>query len=571
MSNGNKRYLGDVFLNAENYERQKQFLKDIIESYQYKYGGSFDAATLQGMVPSDFATKEQGEKADKALLEPIYLGKKRIENISDSQYIYTDATLLDRDSELIEAITWFENLENDDLTEALKSIYDNVIAITNDLYSIKLDASIYNDFFENDYSPLKTVIMRAFQTVIDWNGDEITVLNADLVNGLRFILITQEAYDELPAAKKNFWRNVFIIKDSSEIPADYSSPFNLDLTDGYEFRVFEGKLQVSNLISDNWKDVCSLEELLSGTDIDALIKVFIEEQEYIISTNSLLESLKLISGSTINNDWTSYPFLSSSLHSDFIKNITINGSTTGVSYSTSDTTNFTTANLALGSYITEYLTPIQTSLTNCQNDLNDAKNNITFLLSENTTLKTSVKNANDKNTSQDTTLSSIQETLTSIDGQLRSLTSEIGSARTDLDNILNKSTWKAYKDTEGANQNSKWYSGEDECPKLWVNEFLGIGIIRVKKTFYSSSDDSSSWTNFQYKTGTKYNNWPAIPDKYKPIWDMPILTTNPKFQVKIMNDDDPDSKRRSRVMYKSSIGATKTTAEVAMGFYRFRQ
>ena len=32
MSDGNKRYLGDVFINEDDYEYQKQFFKDIIES-----------------------------------------------------------------------------------------------------------------------------------------------------------------------------------------------------------------------------------------------------------------------------------------------------------------------------------------------------------------------------------------------------------------------------------------------------------------------------------------------------------------------------------------------------------
>ena len=85
MSTGDKRYLGDVFINQENYERQKQFFRDVIDSYQYKYGGSFDAATLQGKIPEDFATKEQGEKADRAILSPLLLGKTESVNISDSQ------------------------------------------------------------------------------------------------------------------------------------------------------------------------------------------------------------------------------------------------------------------------------------------------------------------------------------------------------------------------------------------------------------------------------------------------------------------------------------------------------
>ena len=73
MADGNKRYLGDVFINKENAERQRQFFKDIIESYQYKFGGTFDAATLQGMDVSEFATKEQGDKAENAYCNMRYI------------------------------------------------------------------------------------------------------------------------------------------------------------------------------------------------------------------------------------------------------------------------------------------------------------------------------------------------------------------------------------------------------------------------------------------------------------------------------------------------------------------
>ena len=70
MSDGNKRYLGDVFINEDDYEYQKQFFEDIIESYQWKYGGNFDASTLQEKVPEDFATAEQGANAYAAILSP---------------------------------------------------------------------------------------------------------------------------------------------------------------------------------------------------------------------------------------------------------------------------------------------------------------------------------------------------------------------------------------------------------------------------------------------------------------------------------------------------------------------
>ena len=152
MSDGNRRYLGDVFIQEENYERQKKFFKDVIESYQWKYGGNFDASTLQGKTPDDFATKAQGENADRALLAPLFLGKSPIGSTTNRQYIYTDAVLLERDDDSeIDSVEWYKNLDKDNLTEALVDIYRQVTAKYNELeneISTKLDSSIYENFFQ---------------------------------------------------------------------------------------------------------------------------------------------------------------------------------------------------------------------------------------------------------------------------------------------------------------------------------------------------------------------------------------------------------------------------------------
>lgn len=246
---GDKRYLGDVFINAENYERQKQFFRDIIESYQWKYGGNFDAATLQEKTPDDFATRAQGEKADLAILSPLLLGKTRIRNLSDSQYIYTDAVKLDRDGTGLNDIDWYKNLENDNVTEALIDIYNQVMAIQQDLDDRKLDSDVYNTFLREDYTPFKSSLSDTLEIFIDDNGNEIPMINAGLINGLRFILITQQDYDALPESSKKYWRNVYIIRDPEDIPVDYVDPMHLQLTDGYEFRVHDGYLQ-----SNKWFD-----------------------------------------------------------------------------------------------------------------------------------------------------------------------------------------------------------------------------------------------------------------------------------------------------------------------------
>lgn len=385
MSDGNKRYLGDVFINSENYERQKQFFKDIIESYQWKYGGSFDASTLQGKVPGDFATKEQGKKADIAILSPLLLGKTEIVNSGESQYILTDATRLDDENEELMAVPWFSVLnENADLSEALIAIYSNVTTIETALQNNideKLDEKTYNDFFNDDYTPFKNQFADVFQPAIDLNGQEITLLNAGLINGLRFILITQAAYDALEDNVKSFWRNIFIIRDPSEIPADYHSPLQLDLTDGYQFRIgigTDGKhyLQVSNGLNDEWKNICSLEKLLDGANFNEIIKNFIENQDYLAKDTSVLNSLKNIEFYTIDEDWEEYPFLSSSLHDTYVKDIKINGTSTNVTSTVDPASKFKTVNLDINTIVNGLLSPVKADITTTQSNVSSNTNRI---------------------------------------------------------------------------------------------------------------------------------------------------------------------------------------------------
>ena len=203
MADGNKRYLGDVFINKENAERQRQFFKDIIESYQYKFGGTFDAATLQGMDVSEFATKEQGDKAENALLSPLLVGKSPLLNLEDPQYIYTDGVLLDREDGRLDLISWYNDLEDDNVTDALEAIYNNING-----FQLSLENQIDLKADSSDLQKLKGLIDSSTITFINDNDEEERVINAGFVNGLRFILITSSAYESLSEEDKTNWRNV---------------------------------------------------------------------------------------------------------------------------------------------------------------------------------------------------------------------------------------------------------------------------------------------------------------------------------------------------------------------------
>ena len=529
MSTGDKRYLGDVFINQENYERQKQFFRDIIDSYQYKYGGVFDAATLQGTVPSDYATKEQGEKADNAILSPLRIGKKEIVNIEDAQYIYTDAVLLDRDDDRLEAIDWYMNLDDDNVTDALIAIYNEVSSIQTELQNNidqKFDTEDYLDFYENDYSEFKNNVSEVFEEFTDEYGNVVQKLNAQLVNGLRFILITQAKYDQLTDTEKNYWRNIYIIKDPSEIPPEYVDPMMWELTDGYTFAINDGALQVTNGLSDTWKTICTLDELISGSNFDEIISDFLRLNSFTIAPENIVNSITEISNDTIESDWEDYPFLSSALRDDFVKTITINNSSSNITETINPTTNFKTVDLGIENIIqsSDTVTSLQQDLTSAQTDINSIKNNIKQIDIEE--LSDTVNNINSRisNTisqdiltnqnniqSHENRIQELEKTVNAINSRTYNITSNINNWKTSYlgGYIAPADNWNSWI-TKASAGNAGLLSAASKyyISNVQYNETLGIA--RIYLSFYhwhrANKSHIRQWVRpaVYYKKGGKY-------------------------------------------------------------------
>lgn len=437
MSDGNKRILGDVWINEENLNRQREFFRDIIESYQDKYGGEFDASTLQGFQASDFATAEQGAMAENAIKDPLWLGKKRIANIEDRQYIWTDAVLLDKDKTDTESsayrlanIDWFKDDEYENVTDALVQIYLKTQEIRSELlaeFDTKLDEEVFNTFLTTNFNPLDEMINNSKIQVTDsTTGETRYGLNADLVNGLRPILITEEAYNDLKESEDendqkifNDWRNFFIFVDS--LPSTYNQPWEYSLTDPYSFRVHDGYLQVKNNLNTVWANVAPLEDFLSGANFDSVIKNYLmTANDFNIQSTSLLNSLQLLSATTINENWNNYPFLSSLLHDDFVHSITLNNSSSYVTESVDSNTSFKNANI---------------NLTQILKDNHILKANGTSNIQE---LLTNVATHGSNITQLQTSMQSVQSTLSDVTRTNNTQTNNISSLNTSISDLQSK-------------------------------------------------------------------------------------------------------------------------------------
>lgn len=434
MTNGDKRYLGDVFINEENRDIQNQFFRDIINSYQWKFGGEFDASTLQGKTPADFATADQGELAERALLSPLCLGSTKLTNKDEVQYIKTDAVTMYYDKivpesdRTLEDVDWFNNLieayGSDDLTAALMSIYDNVMDIEARLEENKLDKSIFYNFKSEEFDPLEERVNNVFETFEDEFGNEVHKLDSDLTNGLRFILITQEAYDDLDDEEKNYWRNIYIIRDPEDIPPEYVDPMTWQLKDGYKFRVHNGELQVNNGLSSEWAKIADISDLFSQGGFDTPLKDFLENNEtFIINNISLIESLKNLDG---DDETAEYPFLSSSLHDDYVFDITVNGSYDNVNDTVNSSTNFKTINIDLNSF----LTPLQ-------EDIGDLDTELRKVISKQTTMTNDITGIKNLNTQQNNQLNIHMSNIQKNANDITDLNNRIASFESSINNRIN--------------------------------------------------------------------------------------------------------------------------------------
>lgn len=517
MSDGNKRYLGDIFINEDNYEYQKQFFKDIIESYQWKYGGNFDASTLQEKVPEDFATAEQGAKADSAILSPLYLGRKEILNLADQQYIFPDAIQIDKDTETdsgryISFIEWFDELEDTaSLSEMLYTIYQNTMNITDNLNNIKLDKNTYNQFISQDYTPLKELITNSFAIFTDEFGAEVTKINADLINGLRFRLITQDAYDSLSDAEKTYWRNVFIIKD--EIPPDYEDPMQWSLSDGYEFRIDDGKLQVHNVLSNDWADICTLEDLLSGAGVRSMVKDIMGED-----ISDVINDIQPIE---VEKHWEEYPFLSSSLHGVYTKDLLINETNTYVTSNLDNKDSLKYLNIDMN----QILIDNEVLKSDGSTRINEIVDNFTRQLNSQ---DIRIKNINNSvsQLQNDTRVSALQNDVTALRGSINSNSARISTLEKSISNKQDKEMSLVYKDAQSNLYEMSWYSNGTLCYFMIL-----YNQTNLRKEF--------GWDTI----GVNYDDWPVmwgLPDDYtyyRPRFPVSTVDLTGKVQF-ILRDSD---------------------------------
>lgn len=333
-----KIYIGDIWADKDKEEYQRKFIEDILEAHQ-SHGKKFNADMVDGKHATDFATAEQGALAETAV-QSFRIGETLIDNNVNQIFIGTEAIkILNETIEKIPWTKWFgtdyadptKTTENaykpTNLTEALEYLYHLLQNGIEELDDTKVDKECVKDnngqcvlnqdesirykvLSDNNFSDLyKDKLDTLSESVTEvhcYNCADGTVssrtktaINADTINGLQFILVTPQIYENLPAACKANWRNIFIFVEN--IPADYDSPLTCSFKNGFIFDIDDDRDYIVYKSKDatEWLDLISLNELYSRFREDVVETII---DTIIAKKNDLSETINgLITPLTVEN------------------------------------------------------------------------------------------------------------------------------------------------------------------------------------------------------------------------------------------------------------------------------
>lgn len=516
----NLRYVGDVFIDGKTDILLREFLTNLFNQYNGE-GKGFNADMLDGHHYSEIEFALNVLEDTK--LSEITIGGSVFNADNPGAFLHFSDVVHDGEPE-----EWMDNhnYSTYNITNALNDLYDDLInkKLVLKVDKEKVDPSDVSDNprmkvlsdnnFDDQYKSNLDDLSGLLEDFVDYedaNGVIHHFLSADLTNGLRFILITQDDYDALETDVKNYWRNVFIIKESVPTALDYHSPLEFDLKDGYDFRVAQDDEPISDFIinddgtdrpywiqlkhtwSNTWSNLMPLQNFLLGANLRGEIINVLENDENLeyneISIKNVL--LKLLTDSTETN-FINLPYLSLNDKNQFIHRILKDG----VELETIDSDGFSNVDIS-NAFSTEF-TNIDDRINAISNT--DGTGKLDIQMSE----------LNSTVTQLDTQINGTQES--SISKQLSSINNSIGNIRDDVANIKaitqNVNNWKAYTIP---NIGTNYYN---EALKVAYLSF-GFNHYFNTKTDYQTGRSDSSY--YKPQRNAKLNPYAYTTVKAKPV------------------------------------------------------
>ena len=188
-------------------------------------GSGLNADMIDGYHASDFAPASIAQELDNCI-HSIYLGGNKYEGEEITINLLAKYISIEKADEVITVEDYLNELNNITLTSQ-----DSI----NQLQNVA-------EFLQDDETRdvLSNFINNNIQYVFDDEGYREYYLDADSVNGLSFMLVTQEQYDLLPKDRKEDPHNIFIINndlDTDFSNADYVPPSILKASMDMQYRI----------------------------------------------------------------------------------------------------------------------------------------------------------------------------------------------------------------------------------------------------------------------------------------------------------------------------------------------
>lgn len=514
----NKRYVGDVFIDGKTDRLLQEFLTNLFNQYNGE-GKGFNADMLDGHHYSDI--ENELLRLDSEKLSTIMIGNSVFNSEQSSGYLHFSDIIYDDYTSL----PWRNNIPNNyNITNTLTDLYSSIMNYVDDTKVSKeqvnenddsndprMKVLSDNNFSDTDKQNLDTVsntVLNSLTAYTDKNGVEHHFLNSYTVNGLRFILITQENYNALKNSSiqterdyVNSWRNVFIIKDANQMPTEmeYSNPLTYDIRDGFLFRLAndEATTSVANEIDFNssdpiwlqlkhnweteWTNIVPLQDLFRGININENIINVVEENETIRFNSKALRSVvDDILNDPEHEDYLSLNYIPMNQKHQFIHNVikddvTLPTTVTDQGYSNIDISDV---------FDTEF-TDIDTRISNITNE-----NHTGSLDTQISSLNQSVNTLN--NQINGTQADAILKQLSSIKASLSNLTSTVNTV-SNLASGLSKYTK---------------YTGSfiNDTSDIFYNDYTKTAFVQVQKAYNHKKANRGDWI----KIGT-------LPTKFTPV------------------------------------------------------
>lgn len=532
----NKRYVGDVFIDGKTDRLLQEFLTNLFNQYNGE-GKGFNADMLDGHHYSDI--ENELLRLDSEKLSTIMIGNSVFNSEQSSGFLHFSDIIYDDYTSL----PWRNNIPNNyNITNTLTDLYSSIMNYVDDTKVNKeqvdenddsndprMKVLSDNNFSDTDKQNLNTVsdtVLNSLTAYTDKNGVEHHVLNSYTVNGLRFILITQENYNALKNSSiqterdyVNSWRNVFIIKDASQMPSEveYSNPLTYDIKDGFLFRLSndEAVSSVANDIDVNdpnpiwlqlkhnwetqWTNLIPLQDLFRGVDFSNNIVDVIENNETICFNAT---ALRAVVNEILNNqnseDYLALNYIPIGQKNQFIHNLIKDDD---VLESALDENGFSNVDIT-NIFDTEF-EEIDDKISNISN------NNHTGVL--------------------DIQINSLNQTLNTLNNQINgsqndAILQQLSSIKQSLSQLnSNISTINGL--VSGLSKYTK-YTGTfmNDTSNIYYNDYTKIAYVQIQNTYNHKKAHYKEWV----RIGT-------LPSKFTPIRGLKV-PYSPEITVYFRND-----------------------------------